>query len=101
MKNAIEQMLSMMIIVFILFLFTSFAFVEIRTIGARNALGRVVEYLQAEGKYTSSILTTYKNKYPGFSFKLEGDSVLVKYQYSIDVPFIGKFENLEMIGYAR
>lgn len=101
MKNAIEQMFSFMIMIFILFLFTSFFYIEIRNIGARNAHSTVVERLQAEGNYSDAILNYYANKYEGFTFKKEGERVFVKYRYDMDVPFLGLIQNIEIIGYAR
>lgn len=99
MKSMIEYMGTMIMMIFLSFLFVSFMSIEMQEIAARNYHTRIVEKIQYDSDYS-----TVANRNYGDNITLtlnEDNTVEVVYSYTLYAPLLGDLSSKEIVGYAR
>ena len=99
MKSIFEYMGTMIVMIFISFLFVSFLSIETQEIAARNYHTRIVEKIQYDANYAKTVNEDYGEN---ISITLNDDNTIrVVYSYKIYAPIFGELSAKEIIGYAR
>lgn len=102
MKTMFENMVSLIVMMILVFLFTGIISIETQVINARNVHSRVVELYQESFHYLSSedFNKQLKNGYIDIN-DCDYDEYEVTYTYDVTIPFLNITDTQRIVGYAK
>lgn len=102
MKTMFENMVSLIAMMILVFVFTGFISIETQVINARNVHSRVVElYQNSFHNLTSSDFNKQlKNGYIDIK-PSDYDEYEIVYTYNVDIPFLNIVDTQRIVGYTK
>ena len=102
MKTMFENMVSLIVMMILVFLFTGIISIETQVINARNIHSRVIELYQNSFHYLSpeDFNKEIKNGYIEINDS-DCDEYEVIYTYDVTIPFINIIDTQRIVGYAK
>lgn len=102
MKTMFENMISLIVMMILVFVFTGFISIETQVIDARNVHSRVIELYQNSFHNLSSLdfNKQIKNGYVEIS-PTNYDDYEVVYTYDVKIPFLNITDTQRIVGYAK
>lgn len=102
MKTMFENMISLIVMMIMVFVFTGIISIETQVINARNIHSRVIELYQNSNHTLSSSYfnNSISNGYFTFNPSSYNETEVV-YTYKVTIPFINIGDNYKIVGYAK
>lgn len=102
MKTMFENMISLIVMMILVFVFSGIISIETQVINARNIHSRVIELYQNSNHTLSSSYfnDAITNGEVSFNPRLNGETEVV-YTYAVNIPFISVKDNYRIVGYAK
>lgn len=102
MKTMFENMVSLIVMMILVFVFTGIISIETQVINARNIHSRVVDLYQESFHHLSS--TDFNNKLRNGHIEIKEsdyDEFEVIYTYDVKIPFLNITDTQRIVGYAK
>lgn len=102
MKTMFENMISLIVMMILVFVFSGVISIETQVINARNIHSRVIELYQNSNHTLSSSYfnDAISNGEITINSKEEGETEII-YTYGVNIPFINVKDSYRIVGYAK
>lgn len=101
MKTMFENLISLIVMMILVFVFTGIISIETQVINARNIHSRVIELVQNSNHTLSSDYFNSNINNGCVSINKKGDEYEVIYNYDVKIPFLNISDEYRIVGYAK